>query len=155
VVTKLFTIVLPARSYFGEKDFQQLAVIRRLHADLNLSGEVIGVPTVRDADGLALSSRNVRLSSEERRQAAAIPRALFAMQAAAASGEGSSSALIDLGRAVLAEEPDLVCEYLAVVDPATLEPIDDVFACGRVLLTVRAGQTRLLDNVAIKATNAR
>jgi len=149
VVTKLFTIVRPARAYFGEKDFQQLAVIRRLHADLNLPGEVIGVPTVRDHDGLALSSRNARLSPEERRQASAVPRALFAMRDAAQSGETDSDVLLAAGRKVLADEPAIELDYLTIVDPTTLEPIDTIESGARALIAVRAGAVRLIDNLAL------
>jgi pantoate--beta-alanine ligase len=149
VVTKLFTIVQPARAYFGEKDFQQLAVIRRLHADLNLSGEVIGVPTVRDHDGLALSSRNARLSVEERRQAAVVPRTLFAMRDLASSGETSTGAMLNAGHRVLSETPELEIDYLAIVDPATLEPIEHIMPGARALIAVRAGATRLIDNIAL------
>jgi len=149
VVTKLFTIVRPANAYFGEKDFQQLVVIRRLHADLNLSGQVIGVPTVRDADGLALSSRNARLSPEERQRAALIPRALMLMRDRASTGERAAAELLALGREVLAKEPALAIDYLAIVNPDTLEPVDEVLPGTRALLAVRAGATRLLDNVAL------
>ncbi len=149
VVTKLFTIVQPARAYFGEKDFQQLVVIRRLHEDLNLPGHVIAVPTVRDIDGLALSSRNARLTSEERHQAAAVPRALMLMRDRASTGERDPAELLAVGNAVLAEEPGLVTDYLAIVDPATLEPVGEVLPGTRALVAVRAGATRLLDNVAL------
>lgn len=151
VVTKLFTIVQPARAYFGEKDYQQLVVIRRLHADLNLPGEVIAVPTVRDVDGLALSSRNARLSPEERRRAAVVPRTLFAMRAAAEKGERRVDRLLAIGQAVLAEEPGLSPDYLAIVDPETLEPLELIETGARALIAVRAGPIRLLDNLALIA----
>jgi pantoate--beta-alanine ligase len=149
VVTKLFTIVQPARAYFGEKDFQQMAVIRRLHADLNLSGEVIGVPTVRDHDGLALSSRNARLSPDERRQASIVPKTLFAMRDQAGAGETDCASLLATGRRVLAEAPELGLDYLAIVDPDTLEPIEQMVRGARALIAVRAGATRLIDNIAL------
>ncbi len=149
VVTKLFTIVQPARAYFGEKDFQQLAVIRRLHADLNLPGAVIGVPTVRDHDSLALSSRNARLSAEERRQASAVPRTLFAMRDAAESGETNAEALVAVGRRVLAEEPEIELDYLTIVDPDTLEPIETIESGARALIAVQVGAVRLIDNLRL------
>ncbi len=149
VVTKLFAIVQPARAYFGEKDFQQLAVIRRLHADLNLAGEIVAVPTVRDVDGLALSSRNARLSPEERQQARIVPRTLFAIREAARSGELNADALLALGKAVFAEEPAVELDYLAIVDPATLEPVESVANGARALIAVRVGKIRLIDNVAV------
>jgi pantoate--beta-alanine ligase len=149
VVTKLFTIVHPANAYFGEKDFQQLVVIRRLHADLNLPGRVIGVPTVRDAEGLALSSRNARLSPDERKRAAVIPRALMTMRDRASTGERSAAEVLALGHEILGEEPSLTVDYLAIVDPATLEPVEEILPGTRALAAVRSGATRLLDNVAL------
>ena len=149
VVTKLFTIVRPANGYFGGKDFQQLVVIRRMHADLNLPGRVIGVPTVRDADGLALSSRNARLTAEQRREAAIIPRALMTMRDRANTGERNAADLLALGHEVLTEEPKLAVEYLAIVNPETLEPVEEVQPGTRAIAAVRAGATRLLDNVAL------
>jgi pantoate--beta-alanine ligase len=149
VVTKLFTIVRPEHAYFGEKDFQQLVVIRRLHEDLNLPGRVVGVPTVRDADGLALSSRNARLTAEQRREAAIIPRALMTMRDRANTGERSAAALLALGHELLAEEPKLAVDYLAIVDPETLEPVAEILPGTRAIAAVRAGATRLLDNVAL------
>ena len=97
VVTILLNLVRPARAYFGEKDYQQLVVVRRLHADLKLPGEIVGCPTVRDHDGLALSSRNARLSPDERVRAAAVPRALFRMVEVARSGEVDAERLIEAG----------------------------------------------------------
>jgi pantoate--beta-alanine ligase len=149
VVSKLFTIVNPARAYFGEKDFQQLAVIRRLHADLNLSGEVIGVPTVRDHDGLALSSRNARLSTEEREQAGVVPKVLFAMRDLANSGERTSELVLETGHRVLADAPDMALDYLTIVDPVTLESVDRIKPGSRALIAVRVGATRLIDNLAL------
>jgi pantoate--beta-alanine ligase len=149
VVTKLFTIVRPEHAYFGEKDFQQLVVIRRLHEDLNLPGRVVGVPTVRDADGLALSSRNARLTAEQRREAAIIPRALMTMRDRANTGERSAAQLLALGHELLAEEPKLAVDYLAIVDPETLEPVAEILPGARAIAAVRAGATRLLDNVAL------
>src|SRR5579884_2766877 len=123
VVTVLLNLVRPARAYFGEKDFQQLTIVRRLHRDLALPGEIVGCPTMRDADGLALSSRNARLSPDERRQAVAIPRALFRMVGLANAGERDAARLLDAGRAELASTPYLTLEYLAVVNPTDLAPV--------------------------------
>jgi pantoate--beta-alanine ligase len=149
VVTILLNTVRPARSYFGEKDFQQLAVIRRMHADLQLPGEIIGCPTVRDRDGLALSSRNARLTPDERAAASAVPRALYTIRDAADAGETDARQLIAIGRTIIEASPGLTLDYLAVVDDRTLEPIDALRPGSRALIAVLAGNTRLIDNLAI------
>ncbi|HEV2107794.1 MAG TPA: pantoate--beta-alanine ligase [Thermomicrobiales bacterium] len=151
VVTVLLNLVRPARSYFGEKDYQQVAVIRRIHADLALPGEIIACPTVRDADGLAVSSRNTQLATDERTRAAIIPRALFHMAELAHRGEHDAETLLECGYRVLSEDPELVIEYLAVVDGETLGPIGSVRMGARALLAVRLGSVRLIDNIALDA----
>ncbi|HEV3093763.1 MAG TPA: pantoate--beta-alanine ligase, partial [Solirubrobacteraceae bacterium] len=126
VVTKLLNMVAPDVAYFGQKDAQQAIVIRRLVADLNLPVRIETCPTVREPDGLALSSRNARLSPAQREQALALVRALEAARAAASAGERSAEALLARGRAAMAElsvEGGRV-EYFALVDPATLEPVE-------------------------------
>lgn len=155
IVTVLLNLVRPARSYFGEKDYQQLAVIRRLHADLALPGEIIACPTVRDPDGLAISSRNTRLATDERKRAAIIPRALFHMAELAHQGEHDAGALLECGYRILGEDPGLAVEYLAIVDGETLAPIDSVRTRARALLAVRLGSVRLIDNVALDAGGSR
>jgi pantoate--beta-alanine ligase len=150
VVAVLLNLVRPARAYFGEKDWQQLVVVRRLHADLALPGEIVGCPTVRDADGLALSSRTARLSADERRRALAVPRALSRIAGLAAGGEGDTARLLAAGRAVLDPVPGLAVEYLAVVDGATLAPLPAVRPGARVLVAARLGAVRLLDNAALE-----
>jgi pantoate--beta-alanine ligase len=147
VVTALLNHVRPDRSYFGEKDWQQLAMIRRMAADLALPGEIVGCPLVRDEDGLALSSRNVRLAPGERQAALVIPRTLALMQARVAAGERSVRALLMVGGALLAGEPRVRIEYLAIVDPATLEPLETIIAGARVLVAARVGATRLIDTM--------
>jgi len=149
VVTRLLGLVRPARAYFGEKDYQQLQIVRRLHADLALPGEIVGCPTVRDLDGLPLSSRNGRLAADARRRAAVVPRALERMADLAAAGEGDAACLVAAGRAVLDAEPAAAVDYLAVVDPATLDPVPRVGDGARALLAVRLGGVHLLDNVAL------
>ncbi|HET7054873.1 MAG TPA: pantoate--beta-alanine ligase [Thermomicrobiales bacterium] len=149
VVAILLNTVRPARSYFGEKDFQQLAVIRRMHADLLLPGEIIGRPTVRDRDGLALSSRNARLSPDERAAAAAIPQALYTMRDAADAGETDSGRLVARGRMIIDAQPLLTLDYLAIVDEQTLEPLGVLRSGSRALVAVVARDTRLIDNLAI------
>ena len=150
VVTILLNSVRPARAYFGEKDFQQLTIIRRLHADLALPGEIVACPTVREPDGLALSSRNARLSPTARSTAPVIPRTLTTMATAAAAGERDSARLIAAGQVMLAREPKLVLDYLAIVDSARLEPVSMTTPGARIIVAARLEDVRLIDNVAIE-----
>jgi pantoate--beta-alanine ligase len=147
VVLKLFEMVRPDAAVFGEKDAQQLALVRRMNEDFVLGIEIAGVPTVRDPDGLAISSRNKFLSAAERRTALSLSAALRAGHAAAA--EGPAGVLKAAGQ-VLEAAPDLRLDYLALVDPATFEPVDDG-ASGSALLLVaaRVGTTRLIDNMPL------
>lgn len=149
VVAILLNSVRPTRAYFGEKDFQQLQVVRRMHHDLRLPGEIVACPTVREADGLALSSRNSRLSSEERRAAVVLPRALFAMRDLANSGERTIAELLDHGQRIIDPEPGIELDYLAIVDPASLEPLPEMIPGARALVAANAGATRLIDNLAL------
>ena len=142
VVAKLFGLTTPGIAFFGEKDYQQLVLIRRMSRDLNLGVDVIGVPTVREADGLAMSSRNRYLTTHDRAMAAAIPEALRAAVEAAESGE---RAALDAGRDVLARTPAVDLDYLVVTDPE-LGPAPAVGE-GRVLMAARVGSTRLIDNL--------
>jgi pantoate--beta-alanine ligase len=148
VVTVLLNTVHPARSYFGEKDFQQLTIVRRMHRDLLLPGEIVGCPTVRDDDGLALSSRNRRLSPTDREIALAIPRSLFAMASLAPQGEQSVDRVLDEGHRFL-DRPDLTVDYLAIVDPQTLDPITGPCAGARAIVAATVRGVRLIDNMAI------
>ena len=150
VVTILLNSAQPLRSYFGEKDFQQLQIIRRMHRDLVLPGEIVGFPTVRDTDGLALSSRNARLSSSARAQAPVIHRALNRMTAAARSGEVRCDVLVGEGLAELRTVPDARVDYLAIVDPDTLEPLGTLARPARSIAAVTLDGVRLLDNMAIQ-----
>jgi pantoate--beta-alanine ligase len=149
VVTILLNLTRPAQSYFGEKDFQQLQVIRRMHADLALPGEIVGCPTVRDADGLALSSRNARLSPEARLAARAIPRAIAAVISAAAAGETRVNRLESIGRDEL-QAPGIDVDYLAIVDGETLAPIARLKPESRLLVAAEVGGVRLIDNAAVE-----
>ena len=149
VVTKLFAIAGPSRAYFGEKDFQQLAIVRRMAADLSLPVEVIGCPTVRDEDGLALSSRNVHLSPEERRAAPALHRALVAGADCTRTGETSPSVVLDAMTAVLRAEPLVDIDYAAVVDASTFSTPDPLCGELRLLVAARLGKTRLIDNLGV------
>jgi pantoate--beta-alanine ligase len=144
VVLKLLHLTRPAVAVFGQKDAQQLALVRRMVTDLNLDVVIEPVPTVRDADGLATSSRNRYLSAADRAVALALPRALLAGQAAAGGGAG---AVLDATRAVLRAQPALAVDYVALVDPGTFGPA----GTGPALLVAaaRAGTTRLIDNMAL------
>jgi pantoate--beta-alanine ligase len=149
VVTKLFTIAGPCRAYFGLKDFQQLAVVRRLARELSLPVEVVGCAIVREADGLALSSRNVRLSGSERAAATALSRALAAGRSALAGGERSAAAVARAMRAVVDAEPLVALDYAAVVDADTLLAVEAVPAdvgSLRLLVAAQVGPVRLIDN---------
>jgi pantoate--beta-alanine ligase len=154
VVAKLFTTAGPCRAYFGLKDFQQLAVVRRMARELSLPVEVIGCPIVREPDGLALSSRNVRLSATERR-AATLSQALAAGRAALATGAPSGAAVTRAMRAVIDAEPLVHLDYAVVVDADTLEevatPGDRDEASLRLLIAAQVGPVRLIDNSAALA----
>lgn len=147
VVLKLFQIVQPDRAYFGEKDAQQLAVVRRMAQDLNLPVEIAGVPTVREPDGLALSSRNRHLSGEERGIAPRLYQALRAAEQRIAAGETSADALKRAALAVLAAEPRIRVEYLEIADDREMQPVERVTGPVRVAAAVWVGRTRLIDNL--------
>lgn len=147
VVTKLFNIVRPDRAYFGEKDAQQLAIIRRLVRDLNLPVAIVEVPTVREADGLALSSRNQHLTSEERRIAPALYQALRLARQWIADGVTDAGQLKRRARDLLAREPQIRVEYLEIVDPDEMQPVESIAGPVRVAAAVWLGSTRLIDNV--------
>ena len=147
VVAKLFAIAVPCRAYFGEKDYQQLLVVTRLAADLSLPVEVVGCPTVRDGDGLALSSRNGYLSEEERQAAAVLFRALVAAAALVAAGERDGEVLRARMRDLLSAEPLARLDYAEVAHPATLRPLERVDGEARLLVAAWIGSTRLIDNL--------
>jgi pantoate--beta-alanine ligase len=151
VVAKLFAIAGPCRAYFGEKDFQQLVVVRRMAHDLSFPVEVIGCPIVREPDGLALSSRNAYLTDDQREAALVLQRALKAGVASVRAGERDPAAVSDLVGEVIAAEPLAELDYVALVDPETLEPIVGELRPGtyRLLTAARFGIPRLLDNVAL------
>ena len=144
VVLKLLQIVRPDQAFFGEKDYQQLVLIRQMVADLNVDVAIVGVPIVREPDGLAMSSRNRYLGDVEREQAGALSAALLAGMYAASGG---TPAALDAARAVLDEVPAIEVDYVQVRDPALGPAPDEGMA--RMLLAARLGTTRLLDNIAI------
>jgi pantoate--beta-alanine ligase len=149
VVAKLFHLVGPSRAYFGQKDAQQLAVIRRMVDDLAFPNQVVACPTVREPDGLAVSSRNAYLSPAERRRATALYRALEAGRAAFRAGGRDPAAVEAAARDLLEDATGVAPDYLALVDPATFEPVKQAEP-GQVLATAaRVGRTRLIDNVIL------
>jgi pantoate--beta-alanine ligase len=148
VVAKLLLSVRPDVALFGEKDFQQVAVIRRMVADLNIPVEIAGVPTVREEDGLALSSRNAYLSDDERSGAAALPKALAGARTAILSGAPAGEALRQAKQA-LVDAGFLRIDYLALVDASTLEPVESPAGDTRLIAAAIIGATRLIDNLAL------
>jgi pantoate--beta-alanine ligase len=153
VVAKLLSMAQPHIAYFGQKDAQQVLVIRRLVEDLNLPVEVRALPTVREPDGLALSSRNALLDSAERTRALALPAALRAAAELASAGERSGDALLQAAGAEL-RRAGIEPEYLALVDPATLEPLDTLDRDALLALAAYVGAVRLIDNAVIPAESA-
>ncbi|MFI4949455.1 MAG: pantoate--beta-alanine ligase [Caulobacterales bacterium] len=151
VVAKLFNIVQPTRAYFGQKDAQQSVVIRKLVRDLDMPVEIVVAPTVREADGLALSSRNSYLTSSERAGAPAIYRALQAAQALFDGGERDADALRDAMRRALAAELVLRVDYVSIADAASLRELDRVEGAALASMAVRLGSTRLIDNLQLGA----
>ena len=146
VVTKLFNILQPDAAVFGEKDFQQLAIVRRMVRDLNYKIDIVAVPTVREADGLACSSRNVYLNAEERKQAAVLRKALLA---AKDSGKKSAKDIVGLTRTIISEAPLARIDYVDLVDADTLQPIELPGPNSLLALAVFFGKTRLIDNIVL------
>ena len=149
VVAKLFAIAGQCKAYFGEKDFQQLAVVRRMASDLSLPVEVIGCPTVREADGLAMSSRNAYLEPDERRVAPTLHRALVVGADCVRGGARRADDVVDAMRAVLDTEPLFDVDYAAVVDAATFATPDPLIGELRLLAAARLGKARLIDNLGV------
>ncbi len=148
VVTKLLCMVMPDIAYFGSKDAQQVAVIRRMARDLNLPVEIHALPTVREADGLAMSSRNALLDESERWTARAVPAALGAAARLAAEGETSARALLAAASAAL-EQPGVEAEYVALVDPESFDPVIELRAPALLAIAARVGAVRLIDNMTL------
>ncbi len=149
VVAKLFHIVQPDYALFGQKDAAQVAVLRRMVRDLNMDVEMIVAPIVREADGLALSSRNAYLTLDQRRQALVLQRALKQVESLAASGERSPEKLRSAALAVLASEPAAALDYLEIIDPDTLDPVAATTPGALVAVAATFGTTRLIDNLLL------
>ncbi len=150
VVSKLFHIVEPDLAFFGQKDAAQVAVIRRMVRDLDFPVEIVVCPIVREPDGLAMSSRNVYLSPQQRQSAQVFSRALREVARRFQSGERNASNLINAGREVLAEEPAVRLDYLEIVDPDSLEPMDEIKHTALSAVAAFVGTTRLIDNVLLE-----
>jgi len=147
VVAKLFNILQPDAAVFGEKDFQQLAIVRRMARDLNYKIDIVAVPTVREEDGLACSSRNAYLNPEERKQAAVLRKALLA---ARESGKKSAKEIVDLVRRIIGEAQLARIDYVDLVDAETLQPIESVKPNSLFAVAVYFGKTRLIDNILLQ-----
>src|ERR1051326_4502826 len=147
VVAKLFNMLAPDAAVFGEKDFQQLAIIRRMVRDLGYKIDIVAVPTVREADGLACSSRNAYLNPEERKQAAVLRKALLA---AKESGKKSAKEIVDLARRMIGQASLARIDYVDLVDGATLQPIDSIKTNSVLAVAVYFGKTRLIDNILLQ-----
>ncbi len=149
VVSKLFHITKPHKAFFGQKDAAQVAVLRKMVRDLNFPLQLVVCPIVRESDGLALNSRNRYLSPEERQKALVLHRALEKVKDAGAGGETSAQKLVAAARDVFAEEPSVRVDYIAVVDPDTLEEVPDVRSGALVAVAAFVGTTRLIDNIVL------
>jgi len=147
VIAKLLNILSPDEALFGEKDFQQLVIVRRMVRDLNFHTNIVAVPTMREEDGLACSSRNRYLNPEERKQAAVLYKALLA---GANAGKKPAKDIVDLAREVIGEAPLARIDYVQVVDAETLEPVETVTANSLLALAVFFGKTRLIDNIRLR-----
>jgi pantoate--beta-alanine ligase len=150
VVAKLFHVVEPDAAFFGQKDAAQVAIIRRMVRDLNLPVEIVVGPIVREADGLAMSSRNAYLDAEQRKRALVLHRSLMRVQQLAEVGERDAAKLVGAGREVVASESSVRLDYFEIVDPDTLDSVEDVSGGALVAVAGFVGSTRLIDNVVLK-----
>jgi pantoate--beta-alanine ligase len=150
VVAKLFHVVEPDAAFFGQKDAAQVAIIRRMVRDLNLPVEIVVCPIARDPDGLAMSSRNAYLDPEQRKHALVLHRSLMRVEQLVDAGERDAAKLVTMGRAEFGKESFARLDYFEIVDPDTLDPVDDVSSCALVAVAAFVGNTRLVDNVVLK-----
>jgi len=149
VVAKLFNIVEPTRAYFGQKDAQQVVIIKRMVADLNMNVEVVVVPTVRESDGLAMSSRNIYLNPEERKAATILFKALTLAQQLRRAGEKDAGKIRDRMALLIQKEPLAQIDYVSIADSETLEELSRIDRPAVASLAVRIGKTRLIDNMPL------
>jgi pantoate--beta-alanine ligase len=152
VVNKLFNIVHPERAFFGQKDAQQTVILRKMVCDLNMDVQLVVMPIVREPDGLAMSSRNRYLDAKQRKQALILYRAVCRIQTLADRGERSADVLLEAGRSVVAEEPEVRLDYLEIVDRETLDPVADVGRGALVAIAAYVGPTRLIDNALLQGS---
>ena len=150
VVSKLFHIVQPDRAYFGQKDAQQLAIIRRMVLDLSMGIEIVGCPIIREADGLAKSSRNTYLSAEERKAALVLSRAVKLGQELVRNGEKNADAIVNAMRALIEQEPLARIDYVSAVDGLTMLPVHEINGGELIAMAVYIGKTRLIDNFSVE-----
>jgi pantoate--beta-alanine ligase len=149
IVTKLFNIVKPHVAVFGEKDYQQVAVIRRMTRDLNFDINLVGAPTVREADGLAMSSRNKFLSESQRKTAPVLYRCLDEARRQVSEGEKDPQKIIAAGKALILAQKDTTIDYINIVDPETLKDVSSIKQPAVMALAVKVGETRLIDNLTL------
>jgi pantoate--beta-alanine ligase len=154
VVAKLFNIVQPDLAFFGQKDGAQAAIIGKMVSDLNFDIRIVVCPIVREADGLAMSSRNVYLTPEQRRQATVLYRSLMRVQSLVDQGESSAARLHVAGTQVMAEEPAVKLDYFEIVDRNTLDPVSDISRGALVAVAAYLGSTRLIDNIVVTGTGS-
>jgi len=154
VVSKLFHIVQPDLAFFGQKDAAQAAIIRKLVRDLSFDVEVVVCPIVREPDGLALSSRNVYLTPEQRKQATVLYRSLMRVQNLADQGERDAGPLAEVGRQVMSEIPSVRLDYFEIVAPDTLDPVSDISGGALIAVAAYVGETRLIDNILVSGAGA-
>jgi pantoate--beta-alanine ligase len=149
VVANLFNIVQPDLAFFGQKDAAQVAVVKKMVRDLNFDVHIVVCPIIREADGLAMSSRNAYLNPEQRKQALVLYRSLMRMQMLVDRGETKSEALLAAGKQVIAEEPLIRLDYLEIVNPETLDQTDEIGPSALIAVAAYAGSTRLIDNIVV------
>jgi len=152
VVAKLFNVVEPDAAFFGQKDAAQVAIIRRMVRDLNMAVEIVVCPIVREADGLAMSSRNAYLDSEQRKRASVLHRSLMRVEQLARAGEQSAARLVAAGREEFAAENSVRLDYFEIVDSGSLDPVEDVSGGALVAVAAYVGNTRLIDNIELSAS---
>ena len=150
VVSKLFNIITPDKAFFGQKDAQQLAIIRRMVLDLSMGIEIVGCPIIREADGLAKSSRNTYLSAEERKAALVLSRAVKLGQELVQNGEKNADAIVNAMRALIEQEPLARIDYVSAVDGLTMLPVHEINGGELIAMAVYIGKTRLIDNFSVE-----